>query len=150
MEKKTIPAEILLNKLKEKNINSNVSFSIKSENDKEVEFSYSDNEKSKIDPLTHLISIAEENNLLYDFIVSNEISLVAQKINTENDIILKILIDKDKFQYVYDRDRLDIAKRYQIDGDFNGESLFNMLKKYYDIEELSVDDAYSYLTFIRK
>lgn len=149
--KKTVPAEVLLNKLKEKNIDSNVSFSIKSENDKEVvEFSYSDNEKSKIDPLTHLISIADKNNLLYDFIVSNEISLIAQKVNTENDIILKILIDKDKFQYIYDRDRLDIAKRYQIDGDFNGESLFNMLKKYYDIEELSVDDAYSYLTFIRR
>ena len=64
---------------------------LKNEKDKEkVQFNYKDNEKKDIEPLTHLISLAEENNLLYDFVLSDDIKNIAQEVNTENNIILKI------------------------------------------------------------
>ena len=36
--------------------------------------------------------IAEENDLLYDFVLSDDIKLIAQEVNTENNIILRISI----------------------------------------------------------
>lgn len=149
---KIIPAEILLKKLEEKNIDTNVEYTlVKDEKDKEkVQFNYKDNEKKDIEPLTHLISLAEENNLLYDFVLSDDIKNIAQEVNTENNIILKISITNKSFDYVYNINRTEIKNRYKVKDDYTGESLFSTLKKTYSIEDLDDYTAYSYLVLNRK
>ncbi|MFR8495283.1 MAG: penicillin-binding protein, partial [Parvimonas micra] len=149
---KIIPAEILLKKLEEKNIDTNVEYTlVKDEKDKEkVQFNYKDNEKKDIEPLTHLISLAEENNLLYDFVLSDDIKNIAQEVNTENNIILKISITNKSFDYVYNINRTEIMNRYKVKDDYTGESLFSTLKKTYSIEDLDDYTAYSYLVLNRK
>lgn len=150
--KKIIPAEILLKKLEEKKLNANVEYTlVKDENDREkVQFSYKNEGNKDVEPLTYLISIAEENNLLYDFVLSDDIKFVAQEVNTENNIILKISITKKDFDYVYNINKKDIKNRYQIKDDYTAESLFTLLKKLYSIEELNDYSAYSYLVLSRK
>ncbi len=149
---KVIPAEVLLKKLEEKNIDANVEYTlVKDEKDKEtVQFNYKDNEKKDIEPLTHLISIAEENNLLYDFVLSDDIKFVAQEVNTENNIILRISITSKSFDYVYNINRTEIKNRYKIKEDYTAESLFSTLKKTYSIDNLDDYIAYSYLVLNRK
>jgi len=149
---KIIPAEILLKKLEEKNIDTNVEYTlVKDEKDKEkVQFNYKDNEKKDIEPLTHLISLAEENNLLYDFVLSDDIKNIAQEVNTENNIILKISITNKSFDYVYNINRTEIKNRYKVKDDYTGESLFSTLKKTYSIEDLDDYTAYNYLVLNRK
>ena len=149
---KIIPAEILLKKLEEKNIDTNVEYTlVKDEKDKEkVQLNYKDNEKKDIEPLTHLISLAEENNLLYDFVLSDDIKNIAQEVNTENNIILKISITNKSFDYVYNINRTEIKNRYKVKDDYTGESLFSTLKKTYSIEDLDDYTAYSYLVLNRK
>lgn len=150
---KVIPAEYLLKILKEKGIDPQVKYELaKDDNDREfVQFSYENNEKSSVEPLTHLISIADKNELLDEFILSDDIKYIAQKVNTENNITPKILIDKDgKFEYSYDRNYNDIKNRYRIKGDFTGEELFTTLKDYYEVQDLDDYHSYSYLSIIRR
>ena len=95
MEKRLFQLKFLLKILEDKNIESNVEYTIvKDEKDKEtLQFNYKDNsDKKEVEPLTYLISIAEENDLLYDFVLSDDIKLIAQEVNTENNIILRISI----------------------------------------------------------
>jgi len=130
--KKIIPAQILLKILEDKNIESNVEYTIvKDEKDKEtLQFNYKDNnDKKEVEPLTYLISIAEENDLLYDFVLSDDIKLIAQEVNTENNIILRISITNKSFDYVYNINRTEIKNRYKIKDDYTAESLFETLNK---------------------
>ena len=151
--KKIIPAQILLKILEDKNIESNVEYTIvKDEKDKEtLQFNYKDNsDKKEVEPLTYLISIAEENDLLYDFVLSDDIKLIAQEVNTENNIILRISITNKSFDYVYNINRTEIKNRYKIKDDYTAESLFETLKKTYNIENLDDYLTYSFLVINRK
>lgn len=153
--KKTVPAEILFKLLNEKGIKSDLKYEIITDDSgKEVvQFSYANNEKSSIEPINHLIAISEQNEILYKFILRDDIKYIAQKVNTENNITPKILIgdtEGEKFRYSYDKNYEDIKNRYRIKEEFNGEKLFQILKKYYEIDDLDDYKAYSYLTLNRK
>lgn len=152
-EKKVVPVEHLLKLLKDKNVNPQVKYEIEADDSgKEfVKFAYENDEKSSIEPLTHLISIAEKNGVLQDFVLGDDIKYIAQIVNTENNITPKILIKKKGgFEYLYDKNYTDIKNRYEIKKDFTAEELFNILKESYEVEDLDDYNAYAYLTLIRK
>lgn len=154
-KKKTIPAEILINKLKSKNISLNIDYSVISdENEKEiVDFSYIKDEDSNIDALNYLINLADENNVLREFVLSEEIAKIAQIVNTKENKILKISITKNKksfkFEYIFEKERREIAQRYNLEPTYKAAELFSTLKKYYDIENLDDYNSYNYLKILR-
>lgn len=153
--KKIIPAKILIDKLKENKVDVNVDFSIVSDEDgqERVEFSYIKDEDSNVTALNHLIDLAEKNKILKDFILSEDVSLVCQVVNSNENKILKIAISKikknRKFEYIYEKERREIAQRYNLKSDFKVDKLYTALKKYYKIENLSDYETYNYLKIIR-
>lgn len=152
---KIVPCKILIDMLKKKNIDVNINFSlISDENENEVvDISYIKNTDNNISALNYLIDLAEKHNILKDFILSKDVFKVCQIVNTNENKILNIISTKEKknikFEYIYEKERREIAQRFNLDKNFKIDELFDALKKYYKIENLSNYETYNYLKIIR-
>lgn len=131
---KIVPGEILISKITEKGLHSPVEIKISGEGT--VLYDYVDENKSSAGgklPIDTLISYAQQNDVLYDFITDDRIKGIAQETVLENGYNPKISISK--WEYVSLVNKSDWYEKFNISSDKTIEYAFDDLKEYYEIDE---------------
>lgn len=131
-----VPASILISEIEKKGIETNLTYDIDEEsNSVQIYFENDDEKSSAVD---ELINIAIENDIIDDYILSNNIVNYAERALFDNGIYPRIY--KNSWEYSYVSDKKDLLKKYE--KELSSNELFNELKK-----EYSIGDINDYLAF---
>jgi len=129
---KIIPGKVLIDMIKEKGLESPVIIEI-NEEDNSVIYSYKEKgDSTEKLPIDTLISFAQQNNILEDFITHEKIKTIAQEIILSNGYNPRISISK--WEYVPLIDKESWYGKFNIPPEYDAEEAFNYLKEYYDLD----------------
>ena len=127
-----VPGKILIDMIKEKGLESPVKIEV-DEGDNSVIYSYKDKKDSSEKlPIDALISFAQQNNILEDFITHDMIKAIAQEVILSNGYNPRISISK--WEYVPLIDKESWYDKFKIPHDYSVEEAFYYLKEYYDLD----------------
>jgi len=130
--KQIVPGEILIDKIEEKGIKCPVEISVSKEG--VITYNYKDGNKDEdMLPVDKLINIAKENDILYDFITSDEIKNIAQEVVLENGYNPKISISK--WEYTSLANKSNWYEKFKINKDYDAKQAFEYLREYYEIDD---------------
>ena len=130
---KTIPGEILIEKIENKGLESPVIINIDEEVDTII-YTYKDESRPTTKaPIDTLIDFAKDNNLLTDFITDEKIKGIAQELILQKGYNTKISVSR--WEYVSLVNKNDWFDRFKIPQNSNPEEAFSYLIKYYEINE---------------
>lgn len=147
-EKVIIPAEILLNQLEEKGINTNITFEKKPQQD-DVQIVFKDKEiREKELAIDKLIRLAKENNLEDKLILDKNVLLISEETLVNDGIYPKIY--KKSWEYSYVRDKKDLLDYNNVKKNTKARDLFNSLKKEYLLEGYDDYQAFGMISIYNK
>ena len=127
-----VPGQILIEMIEEKGLESPVEISINE--DGLVTYDYKDgNKEQDILPLDKLINFAKEKGILQEFITSDEIKNIAQKVVLENGYNPKISISR--WEYTALVNKANWYEKFKIDEAYDAEQAFEHLREYYKIDD---------------
>lgn len=141
-----IPAELLIKKLDKAGIEHNLTYDLDQTNkdDPKVVVSYKVDQNDEKTPMEKLISLAAENNILDEFIVSEEIKSFAQKANTEKNINPKI--STKYWEYTYLKNKRDNYKLLKLKDDASALDFFNAKKEKFKIGDMKNYEIFNILS----
>ena len=142
-DKKTIMLEKALNLLKKNGIQTNVEFSLdeKDKQNPKVKAKFVTESKKSTDPYKHVADLLNSNNLSYKFITDDDIKLIAQSVNTENNINPSISVND--WKYIYQKNMEDFYKSYDKEINSDVKLLYEEILKKNKCEKYSKYDAYN-------
>ncbi|QQK07153.1 penicillin-binding transpeptidase domain-containing protein [Miniphocaeibacter halophilus] len=139
-----VPARIALDILKKNRVDNDIVVDIDetNKNNPVTEIRYRTDDKNKdINAKDSLIKLLIENDLLEEFVTSDKIKFIAQKINTELNITPQISVVD--WVYSYEKNISDLYERYKVDEEDGVKELYNAIKKNYEIKKYSDYDVYN-------
>lgn len=142
-DKKTVVLEKALNLLKKNGIQTNVEFSLdeKDKKNPQVKAKFVTESKKSTDPYKHVADLLNSNNLAYKFITDDDIKLIAQSVNTENNINPSISVND--WKYIYQKNMEDFYKSYDKEMNSDVKLLYEEILKKNKCEKFSKYDAYN-------
>ena len=145
-----VPAKIAIKLLDENGVRSNITVDVdeKDVNNPLAIIKYKSDENKDVKAEDALKSLLIENDLLKEFIMSDDIKFIAQNINTKNNITPSISV-KD-WKYSYEINMEDLYEINKVDKDDGVKKLYDEIIKKYEIEDYSKYDAYNILTIYDK
>ena len=144
-EETLVPGKILIDLLKEKNVEVPITIEV-SEERASILYKFTDGQIMDESPLEKLIEIAKEADILADFISLATIKPLAQEQLLNDGINTRISIAND-FEYVFINNKRNWYSSNRIDPDSTVEEAFEKLKERYNIpEDLSPYEARSILS----
>ncbi|HHX71256.1 MAG: penicillin-binding transpeptidase domain-containing protein [Miniphocaeibacter sp.] len=139
-----VPAKIALEILRKKNIDNDIVVDIdeSNKNNPVASIKYKSKDKNKdINAKDLLIKLLIENDLLEDFITSDKIKFIAQKINTELNITPQISVVD--WVYTYEKNISDLYEKYKVDEEDGVKNLYKAIKEKYEVDKYSDYDTYN-------
>jgi len=128
-----MPGEILIDKIKEKGLESPVKIEYDEENSTVVYSYKNDEDRSGRLPIDALIGFAQQNNILKDFITDDRVKSIAQEVVLSNGYNPKISVSK--WEYVPIVDKTNWYGKFSIPVEYDVEEAFNYLIDYYELDE---------------
>ena len=149
-DKKTIVLEKALDLLKKKGIDSNVEFKIDEKDTKnpKIQAKFIKTPKKSTDPYKHVQDLLISNNLAEKFITDDDIKLIAQSVNTENNINPSISVND--WKYIYTKNMDDFYESYKLDKNTDVKLLYDEILKKYKCEKFSKYDAYNMVSIYNR
>lgn len=130
---RTVPGEILIRKIEDKDLEPPVTIDIDQEMNT-VLYTHNDkNLSSNKRPIDALMDFAKENNILYDFITDDSIKSIAQEVMLEKGHNPRISVSK--WEYVSLVNKNDWYDKFKISEDKNAEEVFLYLMEYYELDK---------------
>lgn len=126
-----VPVSILINKLEKIGVETNIEYSF-DENTHEVFLKYKNDEDDRdtVPVVNRLLELAYENNIVEEFILSDEVISYAERALFDNGIYPRIY--KDEWEYSYLSDKEDMLSNYEST---NVDEVFDELTQYYELED---------------
>ncbi len=144
--KNTVVLQKALEILKDNKVDPNVKFKLdeKDKQNPKVVASFIKENNKATDPYKYVADLMINKNLADKFITSDDIKLIAQSVNTENDINPSISVND--WEYIYKKNIDDFYERYHVEKNSDVKKLYDEILKENQCEKFSRYDAYNILS----
>lgn len=105
---------------------------------------YEDDKEKDIKAEDLLKALLIDNNLVEEFVTSDDIKFIAQSVNTENNIIPQISVTS--WKYIYEENIDNLFERFNVNKEKKSiEDLYKVIKEEYKLKDYSKYDSYNIL-----